>query len=202
MLGVAVERNVSSFLFRLELSCRSEEIGERVGREMDQGARRRTWRGGRNMQQIDDMLKILFSALTLCLLAIPPFIRAQEESESAKVRALEVKLMESYKQRQIEAFAAMLDKDFVITTEDGSTYGKTGYVSFTATPSVRIDAVEMSDLKIRIHGNTAVLTGAYHERGENKGIAYDYRDRFTDVWMKSDGRWLLVASHYSIPAKQ
>jgi ketosteroid isomerase-like protein len=154
------------------------------------------------MQHIDDMLKILFSALTLCLLAIPPFIRAQEESESAKVQALEVKLMESYRQRQIEAFAAMLDKDFVITIENGSTYGKTGYVSFTATPSVRIDAVEMSDLKIRMHGNTAVLTGAYHERGENKGIAYDYRDRFTDVWMKSDGRWLLVASHYSIPAKQ
>jgi hypothetical protein len=28
MLGVAVERNVSSFLFKLELSCRRESIGK------------------------------------------------------------------------------------------------------------------------------------------------------------------------------
>ena len=130
------------------------------------------------------------------------FARAQEESDSAKVRALEVKLMESYKQRQIALFASMLDDDFVITIEDGSTYGKTGYVSFTAKPSVQIDVVEMSDLKIRLHGSTAVLTGAYHERGKNKGEAYDYHDRFTDVWMKSNGKWRLVASHYSVPVKQ
>jgi ketosteroid isomerase-like protein len=149
------------------------------------------------------MPKILLLALALCLLASSAFdARAQEESDAAKVRALEVKLMESYKQRQIELFASMLDDDFVITIEDGSTYGKTGYVSFTAKPSVQIEVAEMSDLKVRMHGNTAVLTGAYHERGQNKGDAYDYRDRFTDVWMKSDGKWRLIASHYSIPAKQ
>jgi ketosteroid isomerase-like protein len=149
------------------------------------------------------MPKIILLALALCLLASSAFdARAQEESDAAKVRALEVKLMESYKQRQIELFASMLDDDFVITIEDGSTYGKTGYVSFTAKPSVQIEVAEMSDLKVRMHGNTAVLTGAYHERGQNKGDAYDYRDRFTDVWMKSDGKWRLIASHYSIPAKQ
>ena len=149
------------------------------------------------------MPKILLLALALCLLASSAFdARAQEESDAAKVRALEVKLMESYKQRQIELFASMLDDDFVITIEDGSTYGKTGYVSFTAKPSVQIEVAEMSDLKVRMHGNTAVLTGAYHERGQNKGDVYDYRDRFTDVWMKSDGKWRLIASHYSIPAKQ
>jgi ketosteroid isomerase-like protein len=38
-----------------------------------------------------------------------------------------------------------------------------------------------------MHGDTAILTGAYHERGDNKGKAYDYRDRFTDVWMKTGG---------------
>jgi ketosteroid isomerase-like protein len=149
------------------------------------------------------MRNVLFSVLILCSMTIPAFFaRAQEESDSANVRTLEVKLMESYKQRQIELFASMLDDDFVITIEDGSTYGKTGYVSFTAKPSVQIEVVEMSDLKIRLHGSTAVLTGAYHERGQNKGEAYDYHDRFTDVWMKSNGKWRLVASHYSVPVKE
>jgi ketosteroid isomerase-like protein len=149
------------------------------------------------------MRKILLWALTLCLLTLP-FIRlaAQEESNSAKVRALEIKLTDAYRERQFDVFASLLDEDFVITFEDGNIYSKTGYISFSATSSIRVDVAEMSDLKVRMHGSTAVVTGAYHERGVDKGGAYDYRDRFTDVWMKSGGKWLLVAAHYGIPTKQ
>jgi len=148
------------------------------------------------------MRKILISGLTLCLLIIP-FIpaAAQEEPESAKVRALDLQLTEAYKARKFDLLATLLDDDFVITFEDGSTYGKTGYISFSGTSTIRVDVAEMSDLKVRMHGNTAILTGWYHERGVDKGGAYDYRDRFTDVWMKSGGKWLLIASHYGIPVK-
>jgi len=148
------------------------------------------------------MHRFLLSALTFGLLTVP-FVQpmAQESSDSAKVQALEVKLMDSYKQRQIDFLASLLDEDFVITFEDGNTYGKTGYISFNATPSVRVDVAEMSDVKIRMHGDTAILTGAYHERGDNNGKAYDYRDRVTDVWIKSGGKWRLVASHYGVPRK-
>jgi ketosteroid isomerase-like protein len=151
---------------------------------------------------IERMRKLLLCSLAICLFAVPLILpAAQEESESAKVRALEVRLMESYKERQIDLLASLLDDDFVITFEDGNTYGKTGYISYSATPSVRVDVAEMADVKIRMHGDTAILTGAYHERGDNKGKAYDYRDRFTDVWMKSGGKWRLVASHYGVPVK-
>jgi ketosteroid isomerase-like protein len=148
------------------------------------------------------MRKILLLALTLCLLVMP-FVRvaAQGESASAKVWALEVQLTDAYKHRQFDQLASLLDEDFVITFEDGNTYGKTGYISFSAKSSIRIDVAEMSGVKFRMHGNTVILTGAYHERGEEKGRAYDYRDRFTDVWVKVDGKWLLVASHYGIPVK-
>jgi ketosteroid isomerase-like protein len=155
------------------------------------------------MKEVKNMRRTLFSALMLCLMAIPSILpEAQEESEADKVRALEVKLMDCYKQRQLDLLASLLDKDFVITVEDGSIYGKTGYISYSASSSMRVDIVEMSDLKIRLHGDTAVLTGAYHERGETKGQPYDYHDRFTDVWMKKSGKWRLIASHYAVPGKQ
>jgi len=88
----------------------------------------------------------------------------------------------------------------VITMEDGSVYGKVGFISHTAQPSEKVDLVEFGDLKIRMHGDAAVVTGSYHEQGESAGKPYDYRDRMTDLWMKTDGKWKLVASHYSIPA--
>jgi ketosteroid isomerase-like protein len=60
----------------------------------------------------------------------------------------------------------------------------------------------MTDLKVRMHGDTAVVTGAYREKGESNGKSYEYHDRLTDVWMKVGGKWQVVASHYSVPSKQ
>ena len=149
------------------------------------------------------MRKTLMWSLGPCLLAMACVCgQAQDNSEAAKVRALENKLMDAYKQRQVEVFATLLDDDFVITFEDGSTYSKTGYLSYTASGSLRVELSEMSDVKIRLHGNTAIVTGAYHERGDFKGEPFDDHDRFTDVWMKEEGKWRLVASHYGIPLKR
>jgi ketosteroid isomerase-like protein len=144
----------------------------------------------------------LASALTFCLLTglmIP--LAAQEKPDAAYIRSMELKWTESYKQRQVDILASLLDEDFVITIEDGGTYGKTGYISHSAEPSVHVEVAEMSDLKVRMHSNTAVVTGAYHEKGESNGKRYEYHDRFTDVWMKNSGKWQVVASHYSVPVK-
>ena len=47
----------------------------------------------------------------------------------------------------------------------------------------------------------AIVTGAYHERGESAGRPYEYHDRFTDIWTKTEGKWQVVSSHYSVPYK-
>jgi ketosteroid isomerase-like protein len=154
------------------------------------------------MCEIETMRSSVCWAAILCLLAasVSPSV-AQEGSEAANLRVLEAKLTQAYKQRQFELLASQLAEDFVITFEDGSTYSKTGYISYSATPSIQLDVAETSDLKVRVHGNTAVLTGAYHERGEYGGKPYEYHDRFTDVWMKIGGKWQLIASHYGVPVK-
>ena len=143
------------------------------------------------------------STLALSLLVCLTLrLAAQESDAAAQVRKLEQKWTESYKQRQIDILSSLLAEDFVITVEDGHTYSKAGYISHTADTSVRVEVAEMSDLKVRIHGNTAVVTGAYHEKGESNGKRYEYHDRLTDVWMKAGGGWKVVASHYSVPVKE
>ena len=67
--------------------------------------------------------------------------------------------------------------------------------------NVHVEVAEISDVKIRAHGNTAVVTGAYHEKGTSKGKPYEYRDRYTDIWMSIGGNWQLIASHFAVPFK-
>lgn len=139
---------------------------------------------------------------TLWIAAIPfTAARAQESPEAANVRALELKIAEYYKVHQVDAFAPLLDEDFVITFEDGSVYSKTGYLSYSASSSTHVALAELPEMKIRVHGDTAIVTGIYHEKGVDAQRNYDYRDRFTDVWMRKAGKWRLVAAHYSVPSK-
>jgi ketosteroid isomerase-like protein len=152
----------------------------------------------------------MVSAYVVCLciltgLAIPSAAQDKDQdkdkSDAAHIRSMELKWTESYKKRQVDILASLLADDFVITVEDGNTYGKTGYISHSAESSAHVEIAEMSELKVRMHGNTAVVTGAYHERGLSGGKPYEYHDRLTDVWMKNGGKWQVVASHYSVPLK-
>jgi ketosteroid isomerase-like protein len=144
-------------------------------------------------------LSLVTSAILLLCIVAP--LAAQKESEAAKITALENRWNASYKARDVGAMNSLLADDFLITIEDGNTYSKVGYIAHCSDKNTRVDVAEFVDLKVRIRGNTAIVTGQYHEEGVSGGKPYVYHDRMTDVWMLIEGRWQVVASHYSIPVK-
>jgi ketosteroid isomerase-like protein len=146
--------------------------------------------------------KLLLATFLLSAALPATFSARQQKSESAsKILALENKWNEAYKQGDVAAMNSLLAEDFIITVEDGTTFSKAGYIAHSADSDNRVLISEMSDLKVRMHSNTAIVTGAYHEKGFSNGKPYEYHDRLTDVWMMIDGRWQVIASHYAIPAK-
>ncbi|MCU1300572.1 MAG: hypothetical protein JWQ87_856 [Candidatus Sulfotelmatobacter sp.] len=150
-------------------------------------------------------MKIRHSLLLLTFLAIwpPGFVAAQDRSDpmSAKILASEDRWNAAYKRGDIKTMESLLADDFIITLEDGNTFSKSGYIAHNGDATLHIETTEMSGLSVRRHGNTAVVTGTYHEKGTSKGKPYEYRDRFTDVWMNLNGRWQVIVSHYSIPSQ-
>jgi len=124
------------------------------------------------------------------------------DTASANLLALESKWNAAYKHGDIATMDSLLAEDFIITVEDGSTFSKSGYIAENGNSTLHIDISEMSGLRVRMHGNTAVITGAYHEKGTSKGKPYENHDRFTDVWMSINGTWQVIASHYAIPTSQ
>jgi ketosteroid isomerase-like protein len=147
-------------------------------------------------------VKFVLGAFLALVSLAAAFSAPQEKPEpTSKILALESKWNEAYKQGDIATMNSLLAKDFIITVEDGTTFSKAGYIAHCGDPDNRVLVSEMSDLKVRMHGNTAVVTGAYHEKGTSSGKPYEYHDRLTDVWMLLDGRWQVIASHYSLLAK-
>ena len=144
-------------------------------------------------------LRFVFFLLLLLTIAAA----AQDNAGTAsQVRKLEEKWTEAYKSRQISILSSLLAEEFVITVEDGNTYSKAGYITHSADPKVQVEVAELSDIRVHVHGNVAVVTGAYHETGRSSGKPYEYHDRLTDVWIKVGNTWQVIASHYSVPLKQ
>jgi len=62
--------------------------------------------------------------------------------------------------------------------------------------------MENDDLKVRVYGDAAVVTGRFTTKETLKGRDISGQYRFTDTWIKKAGRWLCVAGQGSkIPQK-
>ena len=145
---------------------------------------------------------LLFLCLSFALCVVKLSAPQTKDPATSKVTALEAQWNDAYKRGDAAGMTALLSDDFIITVEDGSTFSKTGYLAHTADSELRVQISDMTDLRVRVHGNIAIVTGAYHEKGTSKGRAYESHDRFTDVWTKTPTGWQVIASHYSIPSSQ
>jgi ketosteroid isomerase-like protein len=61
------------------------------------------------------------------------------------------------------------------------------------------DAMEVSDMNIRVDGNTAIVVGKGYGRGKwADGKPFELTLRFTDTYIKRDGRWQAWASQATV----
>lgn len=82
-----------------------------------------------------------------------------------------------------------------ISSRTGLVQSKMEVLADLKTDKSVLDSLELSDLNVRVEGNTAVVTGVNHVKGrDDKGQTIDRMTRFTDVFIKRDGRWQVLAT--------
>ena len=81
--------------------------------------------------------------------------------------------------------------DFVsVSSTSGKVAGKKQDITETVGDKGTIDLTETSNMQINVDGNRALVIGIYRSKGkDDKGVAYDRKSRFTDTWIRRDGRW-------------
>jgi hypothetical protein len=58
------------------------------------------------------------------------------------------------------------------------------------------------NVKARVYGNAAVVTGLATRSGTYKGAPFDQQHLWTDTFVMKDGRWQCVASQSTLIAVQ
>jgi len=93
----------------------------------------------------------------------------------------------------VKADVATLDKttsdDYVLINMNGRMTGKSEMIEGFKSGQSKLTSEELSDLKVRVYGNTAVITGKADVKGTLGGTDATGQILFTRVWVKKDGRW-------------
>ena len=127
--------------------------------------------------------------------------QGQASGDETKIIALENLWNQTQQSHDAGAMANMLDEDFVLTDYDGSVISKAQFLESIRDPSVQLSLEVSSDMKLHPHGNTVVVTGATREKGTRNSKAFEHNGRFTDTWLKKEGRWLCIASQLGVISK-
>jgi len=96
-------------------------------------------------------------------------------------------------------FDQILADDYISTDFDGNVGTKADFLEFLRSGESVIASSIVDDMKVRIYGDTAVVTGrttTVNEQYQGKDLSGQYR--WTDTWVKYYlGRWRCVAEHIS-----
>lgn len=115
---------------------------------------------------------------------------------------LEREWLDAYTRRDVAAMERIEADDFMITFPDGAVKTKADEIASLkgAAPAGTPPIFMTADTRVRLYGDTAVLTGKVIQKGTygegpRKGQDYSFEHRYTDVYVKRNGRWQVVASH-------
>jgi len=102
----------------------------------------------------------------------------------------------AYKKRDAGWFERNYAADYSnVSSGTGRIYTKASDLAEFKNDKSVTEWAELSDMNIRVDGNTAIITGINHVKGrDEKGQPMDYRLRFTDTFIKRDGRWQVWAT--------
>ena len=145
----------------------------------------------------------LSMVLILVLVVLASYAPAQPRKSGAATTAEtnaedEIKnLEEARNQAVVHGDVAALDRmtsdDYTFITLRGEVRTKSDILKGFASGTFHYESREISDLRVRIYGDAAVVTGRSVQKGMENGKDYSGDYRFTRVYVKQKGHWVTVA---------
>ena len=111
---------------------------------------------------------------------------------------LESKMAQAWVQRDAQTLEQILADDYTLAGTGDALIGKGQYLAGIANPQFRTTSAIVADLRIRVYGDAAVVSGRATYRGWSKKRGrYVRRFRFTDTFVRPGSTWKCVATHAS-----
>ena len=96
-----------------------------------------------------------------------------------------------------EAIGRYMADDWTIIGTDGSVGDKATFLGLVKSGALSHDVMESDDMKVRVYGDTAVVTARGVSGGKYQGQAFREVERSSCIFVRQEGRWRCVLTHLS-----
>jgi len=143
--------------------------------------------------------------LSLVLTAIPAFpaqrvggrpkavVDSGDQETIREVVEMERQAKEASLRRDAEFPQRTLAEDYVAISPLGQVTTKQEALSARKSGQLRYDTIDVSDMVVRLYGDTAVVTARADVKGHQLGEDFSGPYRYTRVWVRRSGHWQTVS---------
>jgi len=125
------------------------------------------------------------------------------ETEIAEIRRtieeLDIKYQLAVKNNDVETMDDILADDFVLITGRGKAYTKSDLLDDARRRTTIYEHQEDSQQKVRVWGDTAVVTALLWLKGTSDGKPFERKLWFSDVYVRTAKGWRYVFGQASLP---
>jgi ketosteroid isomerase-like protein len=125
-------------------------------------------------------------------------IAGKADDEKA-VAELDTQYQLAVKNNDAATMARILADDFVLVTGRGATANKADLLKDATSRAVIYEHQEDTQQRVRVWGDTAVVTALLWVKGTRDGKPFDYKLWFSDTYVRTDTGWRYVFGQASLP---
>jgi len=122
-----------------------------------------------------------------------PSSQPTEQDVIREIVDMERQSKEATLHRDAEFTRRTLAEDYVAITPLGQVTTKQDAVAARRSGQLRYEAMNVTDMVVRIYGDTAVVTARADVKGHQLGEDFSGPYRYTRVWVRRSGRWQTVS---------
>ena len=145
-----------------------------------------------------------FSLFVLAMLTATASLSSNpsEHVNNQELERLEKVWNEAHERGDVEALDALWADDMEIAVPKMPVMSKADALKFARSGRMKFFRYQTSDIRIRVYGDAAVVTGRLQRTRSMNGQEISDDWRFTKTYVRQAGQWRVVAFHASEAAQQ
>lgn len=132
-------------------------------------------------------------ALLLCACARPSRRAMARATAQSEVRTAEHARFEAMINHDVTALDTLLADDLSYVHTGGNLQSRSQFLNTIKKQQLVYESITPSNVRVRVYDGLAVATGRSDMRVRNSAGLNSFAVRFTEVYVRRDGRWLLAA---------
>jgi ketosteroid isomerase-like protein len=139
------------------------------------------------------MLCFVLWALTQPAFAVPALPHHPNHELHKEIEALEMQWRQAQLSNDVAVMDRLLADDYIGISATGTIETKPEALALRRAGTLHITALDLNDLKVRIYGDTAVVTSRADLEGTNGASDISGKYRYTRVYNRRYGQWKIVS---------